>query len=575
MDAGQAAPAQDSAGAEAGLACAQERTAALGMKWAAMYKNFIYNEDKNIIFAYVPKVACTNWKSILRRLNGAEDWLDNRMAHDREHSGLTYLAPDRDQPGGGLPAGAKRFAMVRDPYSRTLSAYLNKIGSRLPPKPESDEMDHWERIAARIEAWRSQVLDTNAYPEVNFEVFLLWLRDSDDPAVLDEHWAVQSRILSYPDVSFDWIGRFENLNEDSQRILEEIGSDVGFPTQDQVKFAPTNAASRLDAYLTPRTEALIEEIFAEDFLNFGYANRAGSDLTEHARFNQLKANLRIEPETGFVSVAEPLEGQRGVDRWRAFSRPDPTTRLRAFATTHAGLNTVIERAARANHGAGLKIFDIGSHLGRFAASAWLAASRLGYEPEVTCVEANPELEEALRANLQLYRCPAIVMNAAAAPRAGSGRLVVRVEDSRQARMIGPEVEPKANERPVSVPTISVADILPDSDAVSLVKVDLSGGELGFIRAIADCPRRLNNVFIVSYSPWQSGKSVTETAYPEWLIEHFQVYRLGRWFDSWDGAPPVETADAFADLPRGRSDLLLIPRASDALAGLVTALQSEP
>lgn len=539
-----------------------------------MYKNFIYNEDKNIIFAYVPKVACTNWKSILRRLNGAENWLDNRIAHDRRHSGLTYLAPDPGQPGAGLPAGAKRFAMVRDPYSRTLSAYLNKIGSRLPPKPESDDMDHWERITARINAWRLHALNTDVYPEVNFEVFLLWLRDSGDPLVLDEHWTVQSRILSYPSVSYDLIGRFENLNEDAGHILRSIGSDVDFPTQDQVKFAPTNAASRLDAYMTARTEALIEEIFAEDFLNFDYPSRAGSDLNKRGRLNQLKANLRIEPETGFVSVAEPLEGQRWAERWSALDRLDPTTRLKAFATTHSGLNTVIERAARANNGSGLKIFDIGCHLGRFATVAWLAATRLGYEAEVICVEANPDLEEPLRANLELYRCPAIAMSAAAAPQAGSGRLAVRVGDSRQARMIGPDVEPKANERPVSVPTISVADILPDSDTVSLVKVDLSGGELGFMRAIADCRRRLNNVFIVSYTSWQRSKPIDEKAYTDWLIEHFQVYRLGRWVDSWNGVGLVETAEAFEAQPGERFDLLLIPRGSDALAGIASALQAE-
>lgn len=539
-----------------------------------MYNNFIYNAEKNIIFAYVPKVACTNWKSILRRLNGAEDWLDNRMAHDRERSGLTYLAPDRDQPGAGLPAGARRFAMVRDPYSRTLSAYLNKIGSRLPPKPESEDMDHWERITARIDAWRTQALDMDAYPEVNFEVFLLWLRESNDPAVLDEHWAVQSRILSYPDVSFDWIGRFENLKQDAQHILENIGSEVGFPTQDQVKFAPTNAASRLNAYLTPHTEALIEEIFAEDFLNFGYSTRAGADLVDQARVNHLKADLRIEPETGFVSVAEPLKGQNGANHWRAFNHPDPTTHLRAFAKSHFGLNTVIEMANAANDGAELKIFDIGSHLGRFAASAWLVASQLGYNSEVTCIEANPELEEALRANLQLYRCPAIVMSAAAAPRAGFGRLAVRVGDHQQARMIGPDVEPKSNERPVSIPTLNIAEILPVSGCISILKVDMSGGELGVIRAIADCPDRLNNIFIVSYSTWQSAKLIGKTGYPQWLIEHFYVYKLARWFDPWEGVPPVETMDAFYELHGERFNLLLIPRSSDACAEIASALLAE-
>lgn len=47
------------------------------------YKNFIYDEARGFVFAYVPKVACTNWKSLLRFMAGEKDWLDNRRAHDK------------------------------------------------------------------------------------------------------------------------------------------------------------------------------------------------------------------------------------------------------------------------------------------------------------------------------------------------------------------------------------------------------------------------------------------------------------------------------------------------------------
>ena len=56
-----------------------------------IYKNFIYMEDRGFLFAYVPKVACTNWKSLLRYMSGKEDWLDNKLAHDKALGGLRYL----------------------------------------------------------------------------------------------------------------------------------------------------------------------------------------------------------------------------------------------------------------------------------------------------------------------------------------------------------------------------------------------------------------------------------------------------------------------------------------------------
>ncbi|MFT4851511.1 MAG: hypothetical protein ACI83B_004077 [Sediminicola sp.] len=46
-------------------------------------------EKQSFIFVYNPKVACTNWKCILRYINGhKEDYLSARIAHNKELSGL-------------------------------------------------------------------------------------------------------------------------------------------------------------------------------------------------------------------------------------------------------------------------------------------------------------------------------------------------------------------------------------------------------------------------------------------------------------------------------------------------------
>ena len=63
------------------------------------YYNFIVNNDKKIVFAYVPKVACSNWKSIMRYLAGFSDYLDLTLAHDRSKSGLKYLSDIEDPIG--------------------------------------------------------------------------------------------------------------------------------------------------------------------------------------------------------------------------------------------------------------------------------------------------------------------------------------------------------------------------------------------------------------------------------------------------------------------------------------------
>lgn len=239
---------------------------------APIYKNFIYMEQQGFIFAYVPKVACTNWKSLLRYMAGYEDWLDNRRAHDKVNGGLRYLdltGPDIELLNA---PEIRKYSMVRNPYSRTLSAYLNKVENRLPPEPETEGEDHFRKVVREIDNFRTSRLDTAAYPEITFEVFLLWLRDSGSWFTNDEHWASQTVLLRQPGPSFDILGRFENMDMDSRKILHAMGCDQSFPSQKDVKFPPTGASDKVAAYYTPRCRSLVQSLFAVDFERFGYSS---------------------------------------------------------------------------------------------------------------------------------------------------------------------------------------------------------------------------------------------------------------------------------------------------------------
>lgn len=236
------------------------------------YRNFIHDAGAGVVFAYVPKVACTNWKAVMRHMAGHADYLDNRLAHDRVHGGLTFLDPDDPADRQLLEApGIRRYAFVRDPISRVLSAYLNKVASRLPLGPETPDEEHFRRIARRIETFRAARLDPQAHPAVDFAVFLLWLRDSGDYFCGDEHWQTQTRLLRAPHIRFDILGRFERLDTDAATVLRQMGCTIPFPTQSDVKFSPTGATQKVAQHVGPREAALLAGIYREDFENFGYS----------------------------------------------------------------------------------------------------------------------------------------------------------------------------------------------------------------------------------------------------------------------------------------------------------------
>jgi hypothetical protein len=234
------------------------------------YRNFIYNKEKRVVFAYVPKVACSNWKSIMRHLAGFSNYLDTKYAHDRVLSGLSYLDQEPNPEHILNDPDTKIVACVREPYSRVLSAYLNKVEQRLELLGKPEEKDHFDVVVNNIEEFRIKRLNVNKYPEITFNVFLRWLKESNIHFTNDEHWRLQSKLLNINSVKFDLLGRFESLATDATEILAFIGSPLSFPSQKDIKFKPTGAINKVQKYYDDECYALVNDIYADDFTHFGY-----------------------------------------------------------------------------------------------------------------------------------------------------------------------------------------------------------------------------------------------------------------------------------------------------------------
>lgn len=487
-----------------------------------MYKNFIYNAEWSFVFAYVPKVACTNWKAVLRRLNGAEDWLDPQLAHDEERNGLTYLEPNPHLTGGGLPEGAARYAMVRDPYERALSAYLNKVEQRLE-SVENEPFGFWDQVILEIESFRSEVLGDDAFPAMSFEVFLRWLRDSGAWKTQDEHWASQTRLLCVPTVSFDFIGRFENFHEDSAKLLALMDADVSLPSQNEIRFAPTHARARFEAYYTSACCELVEEIYAADFDNFGYKPLADTERASRTRQAELRQSLIANRGTGFVSVAEPFKGETFVRENFVKTKSGNPKSYAKFIANHSQLPALISAIAKHNGEETVKIYDGGAFMGTFSAAAFHAAKIAGVGAEILCIEPNPKLIDSLYANLAVHGVPAGIVQTAISRRIDQQRLSYHPQQMISARLLNAEDAAPADHLVETVEVIALLDLLPLEKTLSLVKLDISGDELAAFRSVIDSPRRLNNVFLVRLRQWQLDKVFDgDATLLEWLADNFTL-----------------------------------------------------
>jgi hypothetical protein len=145
-----------------------------------------------------------------------------------------------------------KFTFVRNPYSRVLSAYLDKI-------VKDDEPGRRRKMRKALSG-----------EAPSFEDFVRWLAKGG--LYEDVHWAPQSSILVIPVERFDFVGKLERLEDDFQRVMENLPASCRGGGGAVQTFAPhsTGAGDKESAYYTKELREIIARLYREDFELFGY-----------------------------------------------------------------------------------------------------------------------------------------------------------------------------------------------------------------------------------------------------------------------------------------------------------------
>lgn len=227
------------------------------------------------IWFEIPKNACSSIKVALRRLEiGAPDMrTDNRGGiHNRRFSPL--LRPSQVWNIDTALSSGKftRFCFVRNPYSRTLSAYLDKIVRQRPLLG---------RILQNRKITESPFLkffednDLSKRRDISFIEFLEAVAEQTSQE-RDHHWREQHVQCFYSAIDFDFIGRFENFEQDFITLGKRLHPDFASYYAVQCPHK-TNAASLLEKYYTGPEIDLVRKIYAKDFELFDYS----PDIADH------------------------------------------------------------------------------------------------------------------------------------------------------------------------------------------------------------------------------------------------------------------------------------------------------
>lgn len=250
--------------------------------------HLIVDDRHGIIYCYVPKVACTNWKRIMIVLS--ESLLDAgapyrdplAIPHELVHNTSVHLTFNKFWRRYG-PLSRRlmkiklrkytKFLFVRDPFVRLISAFRSKF------ELENEEFyrrfavpmlrrysNHSRPPASAHEAFRAGL-------RVSFANFIQYLLDphTEQLGPFNEHWRQVHRLCHPCQIDYDFVGKLETLDQDAAQLLRllKVDQHLRFPPSyrnrtasswEEGWFASIPLAWRRQLY----------QLYEADFVLFGY-----------------------------------------------------------------------------------------------------------------------------------------------------------------------------------------------------------------------------------------------------------------------------------------------------------------
>ncbi|XP_029911959.1 carbohydrate sulfotransferase 12 [Myripristis murdjan] len=253
--------------------------------------HLIVDDTHQIIYCYVPKVACTNWKRVMVVLSqslvspsSGKPYTDpEAVPPDLVHNSSIHLTFAKFwRHYGSLSRHLMalklqhytKFLFVRDPFVRLISAFRNKFG-----KPNEDfyrqfgsvMLSRYGNVSGGVPKTAAEAFAAGIKP--TFQQFITYLLDpqTERETAFNEHWRQVYRLCHPCQIQYDFIGRLETLETDSEQLLRILGVDhlIRFPTGARNR---TAASWERDwfAQIPMDMRRKLYKLYEPDFELFGY-----------------------------------------------------------------------------------------------------------------------------------------------------------------------------------------------------------------------------------------------------------------------------------------------------------------
>ncbi|XP_062861009.1 carbohydrate sulfotransferase 8 [Trichomycterus rosablanca] len=234
----------------------------------------IYVEDRHrLLYCEVPKAGCSNWKRVLMVLAGVSP-STQEINHDAVHYN-NHLKRLDSFDRRGIAERLRSYTkvlFVREPMERLVSAFRDKFES---PNSYYHPVFGKPIISKyRVNASKSALRTGSG---VTFQEFIRYLLDVHRPVGMDIHWESVNQLCSPCLLDYDFIGKFETLEEEADFLLRKMGApkNLTFPTFKDRNPEAARTSSKITRHYFAQLNALDRQraydFYYMDYLMFNYS----------------------------------------------------------------------------------------------------------------------------------------------------------------------------------------------------------------------------------------------------------------------------------------------------------------
>ncbi|XP_060622183.1 carbohydrate sulfotransferase 13 [Anolis sagrei] len=236
-------------------------------------RHLVVDDTHGLLYCYVPKVACTNWKRVMMVLTGQgkyQDPLEIPANEAHVSSNLHTLSEYSISEINYRLRNYLKFIFVREPLERLVSAYRNKFtrnyntafhkryGTKIIRRHRRDPTD--------------EALERGH--DVHFEEFVYYLLDprTQHEEPFNEHWERVHSLCHPCIIHYDVVGKYETLTKDANYILRLIGADAGikFPSSSKTTRTNDDMTAKFFQNISPFYQRRLFNLYKMDYLLFNY-----------------------------------------------------------------------------------------------------------------------------------------------------------------------------------------------------------------------------------------------------------------------------------------------------------------